>query len=132
MSVGNGGAAIGLPNSNKITPIGGLVPDTVWPTAGVSFMGDNTGTSYAPIQYWSSNWLGEDVAGPFTVPSCNAGKNLSWVTSGAAPIVVPADGRMTVVAGVAVAAVGAGLTKWFGTPGITIPAGSYFWVETFP
>lgn len=131
MSVGNGGAAIGLANSNKIPPIGGLVPDTVNPTAGVVYLGDNTGTDYSPNQYWTYNYLGEDPAGPFTVPSCNAGKDLSYVTSGGAPVVVPVDGRMTITAGVATAAPGAGATKFFGTAGSTIPAGAFFWVETF-
>lgn len=131
MSVGNGGAAIGLPNSNKVPPIGGLVADTVWPTAGVVFMGDNVGTAYTPAMYWDNNWLGEDVAGPFTVPSCNAGKNLSWVSTGGAPVTVPADGRVTATAGVIVAAVGAGALKTFIPAGTVIPAGSYLWVETF-
>lgn len=125
MSVGNGGAAIGLPNSNKIPPIGGLVADTVEPTVGVDYAGVNT------AQYWDRNWLQEDPAGPFTVPSCNAGKVIAWVTTGAAPVVVPADGRVTPTGGTIVAAVGAGTFKTFVAPGATIPAGSYLWVEQF-
>lgn len=131
MSTGNAGAAIGLPNSNKVTPIGGLVADTVYPTAGVVWMGDNIGTDYSPNQYWSYNYLGEDPAGPFTVPSCNAGKVLAYVTTGGAPVVVPADGRVTPTGGTIVAASGSGTFKTFVTPGVSIPAGSYLWVEQF-
>jgi hypothetical protein len=123
MSIGNGGAAIGLANSNKIVPIGSppLVADLIEPAGGVVYAGVNVKT------YWSSNWLGEDPAGPFTVPSENAGKVLAWVTSGGAPIVVPVGGGMAVAGGVAT--VGAGF-KSYVTEGATIPAGSFFWVES--
>jgi hypothetical protein len=124
MSTGNGGAAIGLANSNKIVPIGSppLVPDTVEPTAGVNYEGVNLKGN------WSYNFLGEDAA--FTVPSTNVGKNCVWVTSGAAPIVVSADGSMAVTgAGVATAAVG-GAFKSLQIPTTTIPANAWFWVES--
>lgn len=125
MSTGNGGAAIGLANSNKILPIGGLVADTVLPTAGVTYVGDNLS------QYWDRNWLGEDIAGPFSVPSCNAGKSLVWVSSGAAQVIVPADGKMAVSgAGVATAAAGSGTFKSSIAPATVIPAGAFFWVES--
>jgi hypothetical protein len=124
MSVGNAGAAIGLANSNKQVPIGSLVADALDPTAGVNYAGVNMRT------FWDRNWLGEDPAGPFTVSSCNAGKVATWVTSGAAPIVVSADSTMAVSgAGVATAAA-AGAFKSFFAPGVTIPAGSFFWVES--
>jgi hypothetical protein len=124
MSVGNGGAAIGLANSNKILPIGGLVADTVAPTVGVNYMGENV------AQYWDRNWLGEDPAGPFSVPSCNAGKALYWVTSGASPITVSADSTMAVSgSGVATAGTAAAFKSFFAA-GVVIPAGSFFWVES--
>jgi len=121
MSTGNGGAAIGLANSNKIVPIGSppLVPDVLDPTAGVNYMGVNLKTNY------SYNSLGE--AAGFTVPSQNAGLNCQWVTN-TAPLVVSADATMAVAAGVATAAV-AGAFKSGQVIGTTIPAGSWFWVE---
>jgi len=118
MSTGNGGAAIGLANSEKRLPIGGLVADLVLPTAGVDYLGDNPGT------YYSSNWLGEDAG--FTVPSCNAGKNLIWATN-TAQMTVAVDSKMAVTAGgVATASPGGAFQSYF-TPGVIVPANSWFW-----
>lgn len=121
MSTGNGGAAIGLANSNKIVPIGSppLVPDVLDPTAGVAYMGVNLKGN------WSYNWLGE--AADFSVPSQNAGQNCRWVTNTAA-LTVSADGTMAVAAGVATAAVG-GAFKSGQVPAQVIAANSWFWVE---
>lgn len=127
MSAGNGGAAIGLANTNKRAVIGAQVADTVLPTAGVDYMGDNLS------QYWVTNWLGEEVNPAFQVASCNGGaKVLQWVTN-TASLTVPADGRVAVSgAGVATAAAGTGAFKTFVPAAVVIPANSFFWVETFP
>lgn len=127
MSAGNAGAAIGLANTNKRAVIGAQVADTVFPTAGIDYLGDNLS------QYWDRNWLGEDVATPYTVASCNGGaKILQWVTN-TASLTVPADGRVAVSgAGVATAASGTGAFKTFVPATTVIPANSFFWVETFP
>lgn len=126
MSLGNGGAAIGLPNTSKQAVIGGLVADAVLPTAGYPYIGENLATT------WTYNAISEDPAGPFTIASCNAGKTLTWVTTGAAPVTVPADGRVTSTGGTITAAAGAGALKTFVPAGVVIPAGSYLWVESFP
>lgn len=125
MSTGNAGAAIGLANTNKIQPIGGLVADTAEPNAGIVYMGVDIDT------YWDRNWLGEDVSPAFSFASCNSPKTMQWVTN-TANLTVPADGRVAVSgAGVATAASGSGafVTK---IPATTvIPANSFFWVESF-
>jgi len=129
MSAGNGGAAIGLPNTNKVSVIGGLVGDTVSPTAGYPYLGENLGTSYTPIMYWDRNWLQEDAG--FTIASCNSAKTLLWGNAVVA-LTVPADGRVSSAAGVLTAAAGTGGFKTFATPGTVMPAGSWLWVETAP
>jgi hypothetical protein len=124
MSTGNGAAAIGLANTNKQPAIGAYVQDQTAP--GPSADGNYMGAQ--GVQYWDRNWLGEDAG--YSVPSNSgaaAGKLAQWVTSGASPITVPADGRMTITAGTAVAASGTGLYKSFIPAAAVIPAGSFFW-----
>jgi hypothetical protein len=124
MSQGNASAAIGLANTNKIPTIGVYVQDQTLP--GPAAEGEYIGVQAATI--WSYNWLGEDPG--FLVPSTSgvaSGKNAQWVTSGASPITVPADGRMTITGGTAVAASGTGLYKSFIPATTVIPAGSFFW-----
>lgn len=124
MSAGNAAAAIGLANTNKIPMIGGYIQDTDAP--GPDAEGPYIGVH--GTQYWSYNWLGEDPG--FLAPSDSGaatGKTAQWVTSGAAAVTVPADGRMTITAGTAAAASGTGLSKSYIAPATVIPAGSYFW-----
>ena len=127
MSTGNAGAAIGLANTNKIAVIGAVVADANEPTAGITYMGPNLN------MYWNSNWLGEDIStAAFSFASCNSPKTIQWVTTGASPVVVPADGRLAVSAsGVATASAGAGAFVTKIAPTTSIPAGSWFWVESF-
>lgn len=125
MSTGNGSAAIGLANTNKIPMIGQYVQDIDNPVAPGS---EGPYIGVIGSFYWNNNWLGEDVG--FTVPATSGvatGKTAQWVTSGASPITVPADGRVTVTAGTAVAASGSGLSKSYIPAATVIPAGSYFW-----
>lgn len=124
MSTGNGAAVIGLANTNKVPAIGAYVQDQTAP--GPSADGPYMGAQ--GVTYWASNWLGEEPG--FTVPGNSgaaAGKLAQWVTSGASPVTVPADGRMTITAGTAVAASGTGLYKSFVPATTVIPAGSFFW-----
>lgn len=123
MSTGNGAAAIGLSNDNKLLPIGGTVADTEAPTAGAVYLGEIVNT------WWDYNVQQEDPTGPFTVPSCNDGKLLFYVTTGENPVLVNDDGLLTFENGTVVADV-AGDVKTFIAPGITIPAGCYLWVES--
>lgn len=121
MSTGNAGAAIGLANTNKITPIGGLVADTVEPTAGVDYVGVNTS------QYWDRNWLSEDAN--FSVPSNNTGKTAVWGTTGGSPVTVPADRKVAVSGGGVITAevtTGAYITAI--PAAAVIPAGAWLWV----
>jgi len=125
MSTGNGAAAIGLANDNKLAPIGGLVPDSIDPQAGTSsYVGSDLDV------FWDRNRIDEDVAGPFTIPSCNEGNELQWVTTGEDSLTVGVDGLVTVTDGVAVDDVN-GNWKTYVTAGVVIPAGSYLWVEYF-
>jgi len=125
MSTGNGCAAIGLANTNKIPMIGAYVQDVYQPVAPGS---DGPHVGVVGGQYWDRNWLGEEVG--FTVPGTSGvatGKTAEWVWNNATPLTVPVDGLVTVTAGVAVAAAGVGLSKTFVAAGTVIPAGSYFW-----
>jgi hypothetical protein len=124
MSQGNAAAAIGIANTNKIPMIGVYVQDTTEPGPGSE--GPYFGVA-GPF-YWNNNWLGEDAG--FLAPSTSGaatGKTAQWTTSGASPVTVPADGRVTVTGGTAVAASGTGLSKVFIPAAAVIPAGSWFW-----
>jgi hypothetical protein len=125
MSTGNGSAAIGLANTNKIPAVGAYVQDIDQPV-GPGAEGEYIGVT-GPF-YWNNNWLGEDPG--FTVPGTSgvaSGKTAQWVTSGASAVTVPADGRMTITGGTAVAASGTGLSKSYIPAAAVIPAGSFFW-----
>jgi hypothetical protein len=124
MSAGNACAAIGLANTSKIPMIGGYDQnvDAPGPTADGPYIG------VQGVTWWTRNAADEDVT--FLVPAASgaaAGKTAQWVTSGASPVTVPADGRVTVTAGTAVAASGTGLSKTFIPAGAVIPAGAFFW-----
>ena len=147
MSAGNACAMIGLANTNKIPPIGVYVQDTglnlagtlvsgPGPSASGPFIGANGSAAESAnnglygASYWTWNWLGEIVNQPYTVPANSgaaAGKTAQWVWTNLTPLTVPADGRVTITAGVAVAASGTGLSKTFIKAGTVIPAGAYFW-----
>ena len=123
MSQGNASAAIGLANTNKIPSIGVYTQDQTPPGPG----DDGPHFGVQGITSWTYNWLGEDPG--YLAPSTHgaaAGKNAQWVTFGASPIVVSGTGLMTVSAGTAAA--GAGTWKTNIPSGVTIPAGSFFWV----
>lgn len=126
MSQGNAAAQIGsaTPATDKIPQIGTYVQDTDAP--GPGSLGPYSGVQGTTV--WNYNWLGEDPG--FLAPSDSgaaAGKNAQWTTSGAAAITVPADGRVTVTGGTAVAASGTGLYKTFLPAASVIPVGSFFW-----
>lgn len=142
MSQGNAAAAVGLANTVKTPSIGQYVQDTTPPGPGSD--GPYFGVQASTV--WGYNWLGEDpgflapstsgAIGTTNVPAVGvtppdvgtpAGKKAQWSTSGAAAITIPADGRLTITAGTAVAASGTGLYKTFLTPASIIPAGSFFW-----
>jgi hypothetical protein len=126
MSQGNAAAQIGsaTPATDKIPQIGTYIQDPDAP--GPGSIGPYFGVQ--GITYWNNNWLGEDAG--FLAPSNSgvaAGKTAQWSTSGASPITVPADGRVTITGGTAVAASGTGLSKVFIPAATVIPAGSWFW-----
>ena len=126
MSAGNAAAAIGLANTTKQPAIGQYVQDQTPPGPGA----DGNYMGVQGITVWASNWLGEDPG--FTAPSNNGaatGKLAQWATSGASPITVPADGRLTISGGTAVAASGTGLYKTYIPAATVIPAGSFFWAH---
>lgn len=144
MSTGNAAAAVGLANTVKIPSIGAYVQDILQPVAPGN---DGPYIGSTGPTYWNYNWLGEDVGflapstsgvlgttnvGP-TPPNTGAsdvgnplGKRAQWCTNAVA-LTVPADGRVTVTAGVAVAASGTGLYKTFVAPATVMPIGSFFW-----
>jgi hypothetical protein len=70
--------------------------------------------------------------GGFLVPSDSgaaAGKDAQWVTTGASPMTVAADGLCAVSAGGVVTALATtGTFKCYIPAGTVIPAGSYLWV----
>jgi hypothetical protein len=149
MSANNAAAQIGsaTPATSKIPSIGAYVQDTTAPGPG----SDGPYFGVQGLTVWGGNWLGEDpgfiapstagTLGITNVPAVGVtppdvgnpapGKKAQWTTSGGAPITVPADGRLTVTAGTAVAASGTGLYKTFLAPASIIPAGSFFWSFEF-
>lgn len=133
MSTGNASAAIGLANTVKVPSIGVYTQDQTAPGPG----SDGPHMGVQGVTSWSYNAMGEDVgflapstsgAAGITQAGVDSGKKAQWVTSGAAAVTVPADGRMTITAGTAVAASGTGLYKSFIPATTVIPAGSFFWV----
>ena len=131
MSAGNAGAAIGLANTNKIPYIGQYVQDVhtnageAGPAAAVNYDGVNGAT------FWNRNVIDELVDPPFLVLSNSgaaAGKNAHWVTTGASPMTVAADGLCAVALGVVTALASTGTYKTFLAPGTVVPAGSFLWV----
>jgi len=149
MTTLNAAAAIGYDQSvtvEKIPSIGVYVQDTTAPGPG----SDGPYFGVQGLTVWNNNWLGEDpgflapstsgAVGTTNVPGVLAtppdvgnplGKKAQWTTSGASPITVPADGRLTVTGGTAVAAVGTGLYKTYLPAAAVIPAGSFFWSFEF-
>ena len=124
MSAGNACASIGNANTTKIPMIGGYLQDTDAPGPSV----DGPFIGCIGVGGWDRNVMEEAIT--FTCPANSgaaAGKTAQWVTSGASSVTVPADGRVTVTAGTAVAASGTGLSKTFIPAGIVIPAGAFFW-----
>lgn len=146
MSQGNAAAAIGLANTVKTPSIGVYSQDLTPPGPGA----DGPYSGVQAVTYWSYNWLGEDAG--YLVPSTHGtlgttnvgpvpqntgasdvgnpvGKKAQWCTNAAA-LTVPADGRVTVTAGTAVAASGTGLYKVY-IPATTVipstPTPSWFW-----
>ena len=96
------------------------------PSADGPYIGMNGSTFY------SYNALGELVDPAFVAPSNSgvaAGKNGQWVTTGASPMTVAADGLCAVSGtGVVTALATTGTFKCYIAPGTVIPAGSYLWV----
>jgi hypothetical protein len=138
MSAGNACAAIGLANTFKIPMIGGYVQDLGVPP-GPGAEGPHIGVTGSSTSnnglngtaYWDRNVMGEDNVAGYTVPAASGvatGKVATWVSTGASPVTVPADGRVTITAGVIVAAAGTGLSKTYIAPTTVIPAGSFLWV----
>jgi len=124
MSIGNGGAAIGLSNDNKLTVIGELVVNATDPRAGTSSYVGNDVTN----TWWTANVLSEDVG--FLIPSSNTDKYLFWVTTGSSPVTLGAESRVAVVDGVITADDAGDYTVFFAA-GTVIPTGVYLWVESF-
>jgi hypothetical protein len=131
MSAGNAGAAIGLANTNKNGPIGVYVQDVhtnageAGPAAEVSYDGVNGAT------YWDRNVIDELVDPAFIVPANSgaaAGKNAHWVTTGAAPMTVAADGLCDVALGVVTALATTGTYKTYLPAATVVPAGAFLWV----
>jgi len=141
--IGKGSAGVTSP----VPPIGPYVQDTGMngagtlvsgpgPSASGPFIGCNGGAAESAnnglngASYWMNNWLGEIVTQPYVVPANSGaatGKTAQWVWTNLAPLTVPTDGRVTITAGVAVAASGAGLSKTFIKAGTVIPVKAYFW-----
>lgn len=126
MSTGNGGAAIGLANSNKSGPIGAYVRDTgsvgkAGPSAVVSYAGANGDV------YYDHNAVGEAKA--FTVPANSgaaAGKTAQWVTNSL--LMAAGTTKVTITAGDAAADNATGTHSiYFVIPTAGIPANSWFW-----
>lgn len=129
MSAGNACAAIGLANTNKIPMIGGYIRDEHAPGPGAN-------GPYAGVigkGYWSRNIMDEDVtvSGGYNVPATSGaatGKVGRWVTTGASPMTVAADGLCSVSAtGTITATATTGLYKTYITAATVIPAGSFLW-----
>jgi len=104
MSTGNGGACIGLANTNKQPPIGAYVqnmstkPLDPGPEASDNYAGANAVTVY------DTNVLGEAIG--FTVrgnQGAAIGKLLQWVQAGGA---IAAGATVAIAAGVATAGAG--------------------------
>lgn len=131
MSAGNAAAAIGLANSNKIPPLGGYVQDvhTNPGESGPAANGDYAGMNGSV--YYTYNALGELVAPDFLAPSNSgvaAGKDGQWVTTGASPMTVAADGLCAVTAGVVTALATTGAYETYLPAATVVPAGAYLWV----
>jgi hypothetical protein len=131
MSQGNLGADIGLANSSKVPMVGGYHQSITKPGPGAG------SADYMGVQatsYWNRNWLGENyaVTGGITVLAASgvaAGKLARWVSTGASPMTVAADGLCSVsAAGVVTATPTTGLYKTYITPAKVVPAGSFLWV----
>jgi hypothetical protein len=130
MSAGNACAAIGLANTNKVPPIGGYV-QAATPPPGPEASGPHIGVNGST--YYTTNVLAEDVtvSGGYLVPADSgaaAGKTARWVTTGASPMTVAADGLSSVSAtGTVTATATTGLYKVYIPPATVIPAGAYLW-----
>jgi len=147
MSQGNAATQIGIvppdtPALKKVPSIGVFVRDTTPPGPGA----DGPYIGIQGATYWDRNWLGEDAG--FLAPSNNGaigttnagwigvtppdvgnplGKKAIWSTT-AAPLTVPADGRVAVTAGgVGTAASGSGAYQVMVPAATVMPIGSWFW-----
>lgn len=129
MSAGNACAAIGLANTSKIPMIGGYIRDETPPGPGA----DGPYIGMDGITKWTSNVLGEDVtvSGGYNVPAVSgvaAGKVGRYVTTGASPMTVAADGLCSVSAtGTITATATTGLYKTYIPAATVIPAGAFLW-----
>ena len=131
MSAGNACAAIGLANTYKIPAIGAYVQDIEQPVAPGA-----DGPNIGPIGpfYWTYNWLGEEVAPDYVVPSTDGaatGNVAQWVMTDA-ELTVPADGLLDVVDGIATALETTGTFYTYLPAGTVVPEGAYFWAFTPP